>query len=276
MMQETVNKLTELESKYRVCEKCGENLYLEQTIFGVKKLLPRLCKCGREEYYAKIQQEENKEKQIRLESLIKNSLMDSTFSEKTFENWDFNKGSKSMFNVGIKYATKFKDIKAQGIGLLIHGEPGNGKTYLSCCIANKLLQEFVPVICVSINSLLDRIKETYNRYGNEAEADILRGLGKADLLIIDDLGTENNTDWSRSTIYNIIDSRYRSKLPLIITTNLQIDTTKTGGILAEMYGRRTEDRIFEMCTPIKNSSKSLRLQEAKRKTELLKNLFDEK
>lgn len=235
-----------------------------------------MCKCAREEYNTRKQLEKNKENQIKLESLIKNSLMDTSFYEKTFVAWDFKKGSKKMYSLGVKYVEKFQEVKKEGIGLLIHGEPGNGKTYLCCCIANALLQKYVPVICVSINGLLSRIKETYNKWGEEAEADILRGLGRADLLIIDDMGTENPTDWSRSTIYNIIDSRYRSKLPLIITTNLEIDTSKTDGVLAEMYGRRTEDRIFEMCTPVKNTGKNIRLDEAKRKTELLKSLFDDK
>ncbi len=269
------SQLVESESKYKICEKCGEQLFLSQVIFGQERLLPRMCKCERDAYYAKELTEENKQKQMRLEKLIKNSLMDSTFHERTFENWDFSKGSKQMYNLGTKYAERFNELKNEGIGLLIHGEPGNGKTFLSCCIANRLLKSYTPVICVSINSLLGRIKETYSKWGGEGEDEILRGLGKADLLIIDDLGTENSTDWSRTTIYNIIDSRYRSKLPLIITTNLQIDTARTGGVLAELYGRRMEDRILEMCTPVKNSGKSVRLEEAKKKTEILKSLFSQ-
>lgn len=257
------------------CEKCGDNLQFEIETCGKIRKMPRMCKCQRDEYNAQEQLDKNREMQLRLQNLIKNSLMDISFTEMTFEKWDFNKGSKKIFNIGSRYADKFSQLKTEGIGLLIHGDPGNGKTFLSCCIANRLLQNCIPTICVSINSLLDRIKETYNKWGSEAEADILRGLGRAELLIIDDLGTENLTDWSRTTIYNIIDSRYRSKLPLIITTNLQIDTSKTGGVLANTYGRRTEDRIFEMCTPIKNSGKSIRMEEAKRKTAVLKSLFEE-
>jgi len=267
------NQSTELVSK---CEKCGESLQLEIEMFGEIHRVPRMCKCEQDAYHTEKELQKNKEQQTRLENLVKNSLMDVTFTEKTFEKWDFSKCSSKMYNIGIRYADKFLQIKTEGIGLLIYGDPGNGKTYLSCCIANRLLQNYTPTICVSINALLDRIKETYNKWGSEAEADILRGLGRAELLIVDDLGTENLTDWSRTTIYNIIDSRYRSKLPLIITTNLQIDTSKTGGILDDRYGMRTEDRILEMCTPIKNSGKSIRMEEAKRKTAVLKSLFEDK
>jgi DNA replication protein DnaC len=257
------------------CEKCGENKFLQIELLGKMQTVARICKCEKAQNEIEDQANKNRESQIRLENLFKNSLMDSAFYEKTFENWDSAKGSERLYKIGTKYVEKFKELKSSALGLLIHGEPGNGKTYLSCCIANRLLKNYTPVICVSINGLLSRIKETYSKWGDEAEADVINGLGKADLLIIDDLGTEKITEWSGPMIYNIIDSRYRSKLPLIVTTNIQIDTSKTNGILADKYGRRTEDRIFEMCTPIQNSGKSIRLEEAKRKTGLLNSLFKE-
>jgi DNA replication protein DnaC len=255
------------------CDKCGGKRYTEVDILGAVRRMKVMCPCEKAEFEASERDGMNREKQLRLESLIKNSLMDDSFRERTFAEWDFLKGSRKMYNVGIRYAEKFRELKKTGIGLLIYGEPGNGKTHLCCCIANALLREYVPAICVSINGLLGRIKETYNKGGKEAEADILRWLAMADLLIIDDLGTEPATEWSVSMIYNIIDSRYRSKLPLIITSNLSIDPSKTNGVLADIYGRRTEDRILEMCTPILNSGKSIRLQEAKRKTEVLKSIL---
>lgn len=178
-----------------------------------------------------------------------------------------------MCDLGKRYVENFKECKEQGLGLLIYGEPGNGKTFLSSCIANELLKRYIPVICVGINVLLSRIQETYNRFGGEAQADVIRGLCNADLLIIDDLGAEHCNDWSRTMVYNIIDSRYRSKLPLIITSNLNINPQQSDGVLAQIYTRRTEDRILEMCTPVMNTSKSIRIEEAKKKTDLLKKIL---
>jgi len=70
----------------------------------------------------------------------------------------------------------------------------------------------VPVVCISINGLLKRIRETYNTWGKGGEFEILKSLGSADLLVIDDLGTEQNTEWSISKIYTIMDSRYRTEI----------------------------------------------------------------
>lgn len=272
-------KETESELNSRLgekCEVCGKELYKQYEICGKMRTVRVRCDCEAKQRQEREREEQAKEKQMRLQNLIRNSLMDKKFTQSTFENWNFEKGTRKMYELGKRYTDNFKECKDEGLGLLIYGQPGNGKTYLSSCIANELLKRFVPVICVSINGLLGRIQETYNRWGKEAESDVIKGLCNADLLIIDDLGTEKRSeksDWSGSMIYNIVDSRYRSNLPLIITTNLNINPKETNGVLTEMYGKRTEDRILEMCTPILNTSKSIRIEEAKKKTELLKKIL---
>jgi len=255
------------------CPVCHKPLYKTYKIFNINKVLHCACDCEIKEYAKKEKFKEAKEKQIRLDKLMTNSLMDKKFKQSTFKNWDFNKGTKQMYDLGSKYASNFKQCKTEGLGLLLHGAPGNGKTYLSSSIANELLSKFIPVICVSINGLLSRIQSTYNKYGKEAESDIIRVLCNADLLVIDDLGTEKKSEWSKTMIYNIIDSRYRSNLPLIISSNLDINPKEVNGILAEMYDRRTEDRILEMCTPVYNKQSSIRVDEAKKKTKLLKEIL---
>lgn len=56
-------------------------------------------------------EEENKEKQLRVRSIIKNSLMDEKFKSSRFDSWDFSKGTKKMYNIGFKYASKFSEMK---------------------------------------------------------------------------------------------------------------------------------------------------------------------
>lgn len=221
--ESSCNKLEE------TCTKCGKNIYKKVTILGIDRIVKTMCECESKAWHEKRQHEEMLKKQNRLNELITNSLMDEKFRESNFENWDFNKGSRSMYNLGRRYADNFKECKQQGLGLLIYGSAGNGKTYLASAIANELLKQYIPVVCVSINGLLSRIQKTYNSWGKEAESDIIRSFINADLLIIDDLGTEKSSEWSRSMIYNIVDSRYRSKLPLIITSNLEINPSKRHG-----------------------------------------------
>lgn len=257
----------ESDSQLKTCSNCGDPIQKAVVLFGSERIVPIVCSCKKKAMKQKEEIEKNNEKQDRLKALFTSSLMDKKFTRETFEDWDFNKGSKQMYNVGTKYCENFKKAKEEGLGLLIHGNPGNGKTYLSNCIANRLISSYTPVISVSVNGLLQRIQKTYNSWGKEAEDGILQSLANADLLIIDDLGTEQDTDWSRSKVYNIIDSRYRNGLPLIVSTNKSIKELK------ELYHVRTIDRLLEMCTPLEIKTESIRSAIAKSKTEILKGIL---
>lgn len=265
-MENNLEKM-ELDCQLRICSKCGGPIQKVVVLFGKERIVPIVCSCTKQEMEEKQQLEINNEKQERLKRLFTSSLIDKKFITETFENWDFNKGSKQMYNIGEKYCKNFNKAKEEGLGLLLHGTPGNGKTYLSNCIANKLLNSYVPVISVSINALLQRIQRTYNSWGKEAEDGILQSLANADLLVIDDLGSENDTDWSRSRVYNIIDSRYRNGLPLIVSTNKSIKELK------DIYHERTIDRLLEMCTPLEHNGQSIRAIKAQEKTRLLKEIL---
>ena len=249
------------------CSNCGEPIQKEIELLGKIRIVPRMCSCKKKSIEDKRIAEESAARQDRLKQLFTNSLMDKKFVNETFDNWDFTKGSKSMFNMGKKYCEKFLEVKKEGLGFLLYGTPGNGKTYLSNCIANELLSRLVPVICVGINQLLDRIRQTYSRYGQEGEDTVLRGLALADLLILDDLGAEQSTEWSKSKVYSIIDSRYRNRLPIIVSTNKTIEE------LREMYHNRTIDRLLEICTPVENKGRSIRKDNAKKNTDLLREIL---
>lgn len=250
----------------KVCEKCGGAIQKDIEILGKVRRVPIVCSCKKSELEKKELEDERKEKQIRLNAIFKNSLMDEKFKQCTFAEWDHKKGSKKLFNVTSKYASNFKAAKENNLGLMLHGEPGAGKTHAASCIANELLSQGIPVICVSINKLLERIKETYNSYGKEGEETILKSLSNAELLILDDLGTEQKTEWGLSRIYNIIDSRYRNELPIIVTTNIAISD------LEDMYHKRSYDRLMEMCTPVKVDGESIRVKNGRDKLEILKKI----
>ncbi|NME95327.1 ATP-binding protein [Clostridium cochlearium] len=257
------------------CKTCGEPIGLEVILLGNKLIVPRMCKCKR--IVAKEQERKSQamEKQIRLQQIFNNSLMTKEFKECSFEKWDHSLGNKKMYELGIKYTEHFKEMNGKNLGLLIYGTPGNGKTFLSGCIANALIKEFIPVVCVSAIGILDRIKDSFGKYGDEGVQSILNCLDNAEVVIIDDLGTENNTSWSRATMYQIIDARYRKRKPLIVTTNLTMQQLKKRyDQNCEDGEGRTYDRLVnEMCTPIENLAPSIRVKKGKEKTQILKELL---
>lgn len=263
------NKDLDLHSKeIEICPICGEPLgKLVKMPFG-EIVGPRACKCKREKSKQIKQQDDAREKQIRLQRIIKNSMMNEKFKSCSFETWNHSKGNEKIYKLGIKYVEKFKQYKEKNQGLLIYGDPGNGKTFLTACIANKLLSQMVPVICVGAIALTERISESKRNYGDEGIFTVLNSLENADLLIIDDLGTEPDNYWTRSMIYQIIDKRNSSNLPLIVTTNITIEQLKS------RYDDRTFSRLSQMCAFVRNTWQDLRMEEGKEKTqEFLKELF---
>lgn len=111
----------------KVCEKCGDPIQKDIVILNVLRRVPIVCSCRKKELEEKAIEDENKEKQIRLNSIFKNSLMDEKFKQCTFENWNHDIGSEKIFNICSKYASNFTKAKENNLGLLIYGAPGNGK-----------------------------------------------------------------------------------------------------------------------------------------------------
>ncbi len=106
--------------------------------------------------------------------------------------------------------------------------------------------------------------------GDERESDILMRLNHARLVIFDDLGAERSTDYALEKIYNIIDSRYRRKRPMILTTNLTIEEMKEE--IDRRYSR-IYDRIFEICHPMQFVGQSWRKKMASQRFQEMERLL---
>ena len=148
--------------------------------------------------------------------------------------------------------------KAQGlqdIGLLLFGDVGTGKSFLAGCIANALLEQDVPVLMTNFPTILNRMT---GLFGSD-RADFLANLNAYDLLILDDLGAERGTEYALEQVFAVIDARYRSRKPLVVTTNLTLDALKHPDDLAHA---RIYDRILEICAPILFGGENLRVEKA--------------
>ena len=125
---------------------------------------------------------------------------------------------KKVYNGAVHYADSFTKASPS---LLFYGSSGLGKTHLSLAIAKKVIEKGYDVIYDSVINLLGQVeKEHFGR--TDTNTDTLSLLLEADLLILDDLGTEFRTPFYVSTVYNIINTRLNRGLPTIISTNLEI------------------------------------------------------
>lgn len=251
------------------CDVCGESQRMDVEILGKTRTVRCLCKCEREAQEERKQFDEDQKKMKRLDKLRKYSLMDDRFESCTFDSWSDDIGHPKLKKIVDGYVSNWSEMFDNNIGLLIYGDPGIGKTHAAFTIANEIINRYKsPVIAISSIGMLSRIKETYNKYGQEAEIDIIKTLENAKLLIIDDLGAEQKTVWSTSMLYQIIDSRYRGGKPMFITTNLTLDKLKEK-LTVDDGVNRIYDRIVESCQLIGVKGGSNRPKVAKEKRQKL-------
>lgn len=221
------------------------------------KKFPVMCECmkrEKEEYERR--QQQLKDMEI-VYTLRKKSLMDDKFADQTFESFQTTKENARVLRLSKRYADGFSEMLEKNQGLLFYGDVGTGKTFSAACIANALLEKKVPVVMTSFVKLLESVQGF-----KEDENKLLQQLNKAKLLIIDDLGAERSTEFALEKVYNIVDSRYRARLPMILTTNLDLAAMKN---VTDIRYSRIYDRIFEVCYPVKFSGPSFRKAEANKR-----------
>ena len=112
------------------------------------------------------------------------------------------------------------EFSARSGNLLLSGDPGLGKTFLSACIARVVSETGHSVVYDTATHVFERFEaQKFSRGEDGAEEDVERFL-RCDLLIIDDLGTELTTEFVRSAFYQIVNTRLMTNKKTIISTNL--------------------------------------------------------
>ena len=248
------------------CGKCGSKKQLRVT-FGDKIHVVRcVCKCESKELEEKKRQEEYEEQMRRINRLKEASMMDKKYREVTFEKYEVREENKKVFEMAKKYASRFQDMYKKNQGLLLYGPVGTGKSFTAACVGNYLLNNAKPVIMTSFVKILQDIWE------NDREAEYITILNSASLLIIDDLGTERETDYALEKVYNIIDSRARANKPMIITSNLELNDMME---CEDIRKKRIYDRILECCYPMYVGGKSFRMTKAAQRFDEMKDFLEE-
>ncbi|MGI5873170.1 MAG: ATP-binding protein [Bacillota bacterium] len=143
-----------------------------------------------------------------------------------------------------KAARRFVDDVIDGkepCGLMFQGAVGSGKTFLAAAIANALIEAGVDVDFTVVPDFLDRLRESFGDDSEESESDLMNEVKRVPVLILDDLGAHNYTDWSIKTIFAILNYRVNYEKPTIVTTNLERRD------IEELLGSRIYSRLMEAC-----------------------------
>ncbi len=221
------------------CSNCNDTGFLSS---GHK------CKCFKQQLISKAYNMSNLSNILEKENFQSFNL--DIFSDEPFEGQSLTPKENMMniLNVCEGFVFNF-DVNKED-NLLFYGETGIGKTFLTNCIAKSLLDKGKIVIYQTAFRLLEILGDL--RFRNNNDKDKYNLLFEADLLIIDDLGTEMTNTFTNSELFNIINSRLLTNKKTIISTNLSPKE------MMDRYDDRIFSRLFSMYTVLHFFGKDLR------------------
>ena len=213
---------------------------------GMKKH-PVLCACAAAEQERLAREARQRERQEQLEHLRREA-----FGEIPAGDWRFDRVTMTpALQKARRYADCWEEMQKNGIGLLLFGTVGTGKSYAAGCIANALIDGGHSVRFVGLSDVVNRMQ---GLSGGERDA-YMESLLKPELLILDDLGAERSTSFGREQVFHVINKRTLSGRPLIVTTNIPLGAMQQA---EDIQDRRIYDRILEVCVPIRFQGESFR------------------
>ncbi|MBQ9112061.1 MAG: ATP-binding protein [Clostridia bacterium] len=226
---------------------------------GFDMVMPVICDCRREQA--------RRAEQERRVAFLRERCFDSPRQYcATFEN-DLGYDPRAT-RVMMSYVEHFDSTREDGIGLLLYGPFGTGKSYHACQVANALIDRLLPV-------KVTQFEDLYRLSQNERDKSaFFRSLTRNALVVIDDLGAEKKSDAMQSFVFTVIDKLYISKTPFIVTTNLTIDELKRP---ENKENGRIYERILERCpypVLVERKEGSVRRQLIRENYEKYKALWD--
>ncbi len=203
--------------------------------------------------------------------ILINKAYNTSNLSSSFQKYDFNNSKLSIFSSEIipkenisprdNYINIYAECQSfcdkfntdDDTNLILYGPTGTGKTFISSCIAKRLLDEGYTVLYQTAFQMFETVEEQkFNKEKTYINKEAYNSIFDCDLLIIDDLGTEFNNSFTNSEFFNILNTRLLNNKKIIISTNL------TPMLLGDMYTQRIFSRIFERFKMIKFIGNDLR------------------
>lgn len=234
------------------CGKCHTPKQTRCEIFGRTRLVSCMCKCKAEEYK---REQAEKKRMEHYDRAVTSQVM--RINNQAAEKWTFDRddgANQRISTFARKYMENWEVYRKNGQGLLLWGDVGTGKSFIAACIANELRKRRIPTMFTSFGAIIKSVSN-FDIDKNQ----FFRDFGKFDLIVLDDLGAERNSAFALEQVFDVIDSRVQSRLPMIVTTNLTISELKNPE--SRSY-QRIYDRLLQVCTPVNFSGRSRRKTQA--------------
>ncbi len=231
------------------CSVCGDAVV--SMVLGLK--MPAVCSCRTRQ----LEEERAREAAAQLARKSRRNR-ELCFEDKCMLQYTFEADDSPHSELSRQlraYADRFAEFRAEGSGLVLYGPVGTGKSWYAAAVANRLLDAGYSVHMVNMARLVLRLQAAEFR---EKEAMVNRLL-RCDLLIIDDMGTEQQSKYMLDQMFLLVDGRCQARLPLLVTTNLDWNSITQP---AAQEQARIHDRLLHRCMPLAVSGPSRRRSQA--------------
>ena len=244
------------------CTKCHTLRVTKEIVPVLNRRMPVWCECMKEKERKDKERVEYMRKMSHLSHLRSASLLGERYSDVSFEKTDLSVDESFIkaYNICKKYCEITEEVLKEGYGIYLFGDSGNGKTHLTACMCNELINQYQECLFTNFFEISKLIRAGWNK--NNTSPDIIKRICEVDFLFIDDLGTEklqrNGEDnWLQEQVFDIINKRYNNRKPTIFSSNYSLNELITDRGMMQ----KTVDRINEMSTAtIKLTGSSYRLK----------------
>lgn len=208
-----------------------------QSKIGINKIDNDLSKQLLDDFEKYRKEEVNK----RIKQYYGMEFITENFKKQTLESFIVNDKKKITKLAAEKFLRNFIEMKK---GIIFEGTNGIGKTHIAIAICNELIIKKVPVIFGTLSELMEKYKKSYKNF---TDIELTKLYSKVDLLVIDDLGVETMNDWMLSKLFVIINERMKNELPIIITTNYDIEQLRKRLSIPNKVCETTNSIISRLC-----------------------------
>lgn len=187
------------------------------------------------------------------QSNIRETLLNESFDDVSYE-YQQGEDLTRLQNAVIKAKKFAENFDLDYQNLLFYGTVGTGKSFLSNCIANALIEKGHSVIYFSAGDLFAKISEyAFRKNGRDSGSNPYEDLYNCDLLVLDDLGTELTNSFVVSQLFSCLNERHLRRKSTVISTNLPLED------LRDRYSDRIFSRIYSNYEFCKLSGQDVRI-----------------
>lgn len=176
-----------------------------------------------------------------LERKLGRACIPPRFAVKTFDDYQADtKEQQRALRMCKDYADNFEEYRKAGTSILLLGDVGTGKTHLAASIANQVVRETrFTAVYTAASSIVRHVKRTFDRDFELSEGQVYALYSEMDLLVIDEVGVQNATEFELTVMFEVVNSRYEEMMPTLVISNRSIED------LPRYLGDRVVDRLRE-------------------------------